>query len=188
MRQCSPAPSRSQLPIALLLIAALACAPSDDVPNPDGTPARWHMADATLTIGSLEDSDDALSDVASLLVTPWNEVWVLERLNAQVRVFGFDGTLLRTVGTEGDGPGEFRRPNWLGLTGDTVMVGDARLHRTTFFGADGVQAGDRPRLTLPEVPGNVTLYQVTSESAWGVLSDEMDVPYVVHYPVVRDGP
>ena len=102
MRHSSTAPSRSQLPIALLLIAALACASSDDVPNTDGTPARWHMGDATLTIGSLEDSDDALSDVASLLVTPWNEVWVL--------VFGFDGTLLRTVGTEGDGSGEFRRP------------------------------------------------------------------------------
>ena len=137
-------------------MSVVGCAAPESDTSADGTTPRWHLGGATLTIGSLEDGDDALSDVASLLVTPWEEVWVLERLNAQVRVFGFDGTLLRTVGSEGDGPGEFRRPGWLGLAGDTVMVGDARTRRTTFFRADGVHAGERPRLTLPEVPEGLT--------------------------------
>ena len=47
------------------------------------------------------------------------------------------GQLVRTIGRQGDGPGEFRSPHRLGLVGDTLWVSDDSHRRLSFFGIDG---------------------------------------------------
>jgi hypothetical protein len=154
-----PLPARppllSRTALAVILASAVACSGADRESGGADGPALWRVGDPLVRIGSLE-GNDALSDVAALLVTPWDEVWILEGQSARVRVFGVDGTPRRTVGGPGEGPGEFRGPNWLGLAGDTVMVSDARLRRTAFFLADGSHVGGRPHRRLAQVPQGLT--------------------------------
>ena len=52
-------------------------------------------------------------------------------------VFDSDGQYLRTIGGEGEGPGEFRVPLTHGLLGDTLWVVDIALLRVCTFLTDG---------------------------------------------------
>jgi hypothetical protein len=112
-----------------------------------------------------------------------------------VKLFGPDGTYLRTIGHEGDGPGEFRSAYaaWLG---DTVFVQDTRgagrgltfladgSHLETFpavccVGGTGPRADDagRIRLLAPGVsePGRFT-YQWLWIDSRGTRLDSMPQP------------
>jgi hypothetical protein len=57
--------------------------------------------------------------------------------SADIRVFGRDGALVRVIGREGDGPGEYRNPNLAGRgPGDSLVVYDAGLRRVTVLTPD----------------------------------------------------
>lgn len=67
---------------------------------------------------------------------------VLDEQGAEVRLFGPDGQYRGTLGSKGDGPGEFRSPIALvSLPGDTIAVFDPVPRRITRFGPDGSLAG-----------------------------------------------
>jgi hypothetical protein len=56
----------------------------------------------------------------------------------QLRFYDLAGKLLRTVGREGSGPGEFRNLAWTGpLPGDSVGAWNARLRRLSVYSRDG---------------------------------------------------
>jgi len=55
-----------------------------------------------------------------------------------------DGRVVRTIGNEGDGPGEFRTVSTFGFVQDALWVSDDRARRLTLFGpADEVAATHR---------------------------------------------
>ncbi len=56
----------------------------------------------------------------------------------ELRFFGADGRFLRSVGRDGDGPGDFRcmQGPWV-IEADTVVVYDCTLRRYQHFGPDG---------------------------------------------------
>ena len=84
---------------------------------PDGTPGELGAVEA------LALADDGL-------------VYALQRSPATIRVFGPDGGYLRSIGREGDGPGEIRG-GMMAVRGDTVVVQDPNGHRMTFLKNDG---------------------------------------------------
>jgi len=56
----------------------------------------------------------------------------------EIKVFSPSGTLVRVVGRQGSGPGEFRRIDGLcKLRGDTIAVVDGTLRRLTVLTLDG---------------------------------------------------
>lgn len=60
----------------------------------------------------------------------------------QVHAFSAEGTYRWSAGRAGDGPGEFRRINFLFATpGDTILVADAQLRRLTLLSATGTLLG-----------------------------------------------
>ncbi|WP_419161769.1 hypothetical protein [Candidatus Palauibacter sp.] len=65
-------------------------------------------------------------------------VAVAERATADVRIFSPSGQHVRSMGGEGEGPGEFRNPYvlWV-LPGDTLWIGDYRPPRYNVFTAEG---------------------------------------------------
>src|SRR5690606_22233757 len=72
----------------------------------------------------------------------------------QVRIFDAQGTLLRTVGRGGSGPGEFSPaagPLFV-VRGDTVLVADVMLQRVNRFLAGGDEAGSFPLPMAEGVP------------------------------------
>lgn len=111
---------------------------------------------------------------------------------AQAKLFGPDGQFIRTIGREGEGPGEYRfvNPAWLG---DTIVVQDNRRGTTftmsgesiaTFdavccVGGPPVKVDDRNRIRMTGSgamsPGRFT-YRWTWFSADGKRLDSLEVP------------
>ena len=68
------------------------------------------------------------------MVSPDNEVYVLDAGNARVQVFDGSGKFLRKFGSEGKGPGEFQAPPGLALeAGVRLYVGDRGNNRVQVF-------------------------------------------------------
>jgi len=78
-------------------------------------------------IGTLEGPEETQFFQIVDAVEVGSEIYILDRGNHQVRVFATDGQFLREFGGEGDGPGEFRRPQALAFIRDTVSVIGTRL-------------------------------------------------------------
>ena len=66
---------------------------------------EWTLTES-LRIGSI-DGDDALSDVIDIAIGPSGEIYVVQAFVPSVSVFSPGGELLRTIGREGSGPGDF---------------------------------------------------------------------------------
>jgi hypothetical protein len=67
---------------------------------------------------------------------------MIDRNGAVVVEVDLDGRILRTIGHNGGGPGEFQRPNWLVLRQDTIWVQDGENRRVSRFTRDGRFVGD----------------------------------------------
>ena len=78
-----------------------------------------------------------LVPITGIATGPGGEIAVVQQQDYSVRVFDARGQPLRTVGGQGDGPGEFRRPTSVGWFGDTLWAVDGALRRLTLFAADG---------------------------------------------------
>jgi len=85
--------------------------------------------------GTAEEQFGSVRDLAPLAD---GGVAVLDGQAAEIRVFGPDGTFLRTVGHKGEGPGELSSPGNLSrLAEDSLAVWDYRTGRITVFAPDG---------------------------------------------------
>lgn len=63
---------------------------------------------------------------------------VADRGASELRLFGSDGGFLAVVGRQGEGPGEFRRLEYVGVfQGDSLATFDSALRRIQIFGPDG---------------------------------------------------
>ncbi len=66
---------------------------------------------------------------------------VADRADNGIRVIDATGKLVRTVGREGDGPGEYRSMIWAGGCGaDSLLVWDMARRQATLIGASGAAA------------------------------------------------
>lgn len=67
----------------------------------------WRLEE-DLRIGSLDsEGPDLFGEIVDLAVDPAGRIYVLEEQAQELRVFGPDGTYVRTIGRQGQGPGEF---------------------------------------------------------------------------------
>lgn len=95
----------------------------------------WRLADEPLLIIRSEGDDYALTEVVGALGYNDGSIVVAER--TMLRLFDRDGQLRRTVGGEGDGPGEFRRISDIDrYRGDSLVAFDSWLRRVTVLGPD----------------------------------------------------
>lgn len=128
----------------VLALVLGACSP--DPPAVDGgndaagiTPSagtEWTLASRPSTTIGASDGDEALFGVAGAVRLSSGQIIVAE--GSRLLVFDEEGTRLRTIGRSGQGPGEFGRISWVRrLTGDSVLVHDAALGRSTIFTPDG---------------------------------------------------
>lgn len=156
---------RSRLTITVLILVCLAgCAtPDDQAPSAtisdsagvsvvrltDGMIRAAPSLDLVeiVRIGSLDGPPETQFFRLVSAQDTQDEIFLLDGGNAEVRVFSSDGTFLRSFGREGDGPGEFRRPDQIYLKGDTVIVVGQRL---SLLDQDGVELGTGPGRKLEE--------------------------------------
>ena len=91
----------------VLLLAMTAC--GDLPPEPAEAPEIGLMPLAT-SGGAAASGPSALGSIADLLIGSDGVVYVLDHFNRVVQVFDQTGTHLRSIGSEGQGPGELGRP------------------------------------------------------------------------------
>jgi hypothetical protein len=99
--------------------------------------AHHLTAEPDVRIGHFDDPDLGFSRVSGIDVDDDGNVYVLEGLVPEIRVFDPQGTLLRRIGRRGAGPGEFENPPRFGVIGDTVWTVDNQAKRITLFDREG---------------------------------------------------
>ncbi|MEP7324786.1 MAG: 6-bladed beta-propeller [Gemmatimonadota bacterium] len=123
-----------------------------------------------LIIGSELDTLNLLSQVTGLEADSSGRVYVLERSIPAVLVYDPAGKLIRKIGREGDGPGEFREPSGLGLDGmGRLWVVEGSHQRWSTFDRDGHHIATRQRPT-----GSYGYYWSGKFLDTGALIDQLD--------------
>ena len=117
------------------------------------------------TIGVESGADEyMLGSVGGVFVDD-TYIYVVDRQLPKIRVYDLEGTHVRDLGREGQGPGEYTSPSL--ITGDgqgRVFVLDSRAQRFNVFSADGEDLGTWPAqnamcCAYPMVPaGNGNLW------------------------------
>ncbi len=134
--------SRQSVLIALLASAAACGERSAGTEQDPGDAApQWSLAPAPeLRIGA-DDADGGLHQVMDAVRLQDGSFAIVNAGAHQVRLVGADGHTLRVLGREGNGPGEFQAPAWIGARGDTVVVADLLTSRVTRFSTAGAVLG-----------------------------------------------
>lgn len=106
------------------------------------------------TVGSPNAAPDAqFAYLAWATFGPDRTIVAVDRGFRTVKVFDTEGNHQRELGRLGDGPGEYRSPNWVGQCGPTtVTVFDFSLDRLTELTLSGHVVGTR---TIPDRSGYV---------------------------------
>ena len=87
-------------------------------------------------VGGEEGAGVELSDPQSIALDDAGRLYVADDKPAVIKVIGRDGKLIRTIGREGEGPGEFKVAI-LATHGSNLIVHDPQLARTTVFDTSG---------------------------------------------------
>jgi len=91
----------------------------------------------------ISDVDIDLSLPAAIDVDADGNLWIADRTLHHVLVVNEEGELLRTIGRNGAGPGEFRGPRGLGIRGDHAYVLD-NVHGVQSFDMQGEYVAEYP--------------------------------------------
>lgn len=97
----------------------------------------WRLSSQpTVVIG---DQSDAASELARVTIArrSGQRIYVANGLPPQIRIFDRAGTHLRSLGSPGDGPGEFRAIFGIWISGDTIVASDPGTGRVTRFHSSG---------------------------------------------------
>lgn len=142
-----------------------------------------------LRIGRLEGPPEVtFGDVSRLAVADDGSIHVVDDQVPAVRVFDREGNHLRTLGGEGDGPGEYRRPNGIAVLPDgRVVVRDPGTGRLNVYAAEG-----DPVDTWPQRTGHFTGTPLVVDTAGHLYNRvsirDPDPPHDVRSGFVRFGP
>ena len=110
-----------------------------------------------LSIGGPDAQGDYAFGLAQdVVVDDAGSIYVLDQRNSQVKVFDASGRYLRTIGRQGQGPGEFERPMNLSLnrTSGELAVYQASP-RIAFYKPDGTFLRDVSFREMGAAPGRV---------------------------------
>jgi hypothetical protein len=103
----------------------------------------------------LGDGSNTFANVIAIVPAPADAFFVADAGEKMIRLFDRSGRLLRTIGREGSGPGEFRTITAAGRRADTLWVVDSQLRRISLFSSGGqfLRSIDAPVLggALPAV-------------------------------------
>lgn len=104
--------------------------------EPVGWKAGRYALVETLRIAPPDGEAGELLQPTQLAVDEWGRIYVADRTPSVIKVYERDGRFLRTIGREGEGPGEFRVA-FIDVRGGVLMVHDPQVSRTSVFDTSG---------------------------------------------------
>ena len=110
------------------LVAASPCAGSAQL-------ERWTL-ERTITIGDHSDPELGLTWVGDVIVNG-ERLFVEQSDEERLRIFSLTGDFLGFLGGRGEGPGEFREVNGIGVRDGLVWVSDRLMGRVQYFDPGG---------------------------------------------------
>ncbi len=175
-------------------------------PQGGGDAGTWGLVEELKLGNVVGDGPEGFGAIADLAVDLAGDIYVLDVGSKEVRVFGRDGTYLRELARDGDGPGEirYRRTPNQRITfraPDELWIDDGQQHMVIDIHGRELRrfAGGRlPGIFFPgEVPmSSWVIAAATDGSLFSVghvvpmgSPDQIDVlqhTYVVHSPVSAD--
>ena len=98
----------------------------------------------------ISDAHDVFGLEIDVVLDGANRIFVLDRRNHAVKMFGLDGSYLGSIGRAGQGPGEFRDPGALEIMSDGRLVVSDRGNRIKVFSTsnDGYVQSETHRVEL----------------------------------------
>jgi hypothetical protein len=146
----------------------------------DGDAADWPLdSRPRLELGVADGRDElVLSGVVGAVRLSDGRVVVANAATSELRFFESDGSFSRQVGRSGEGPGEFRVVGYLGvLPGDTLLVHDSRLRRTSLLDDRGafIEAHAVTGVMLPYMAGQVSPRTLAGWQFVGMDDDRLGV-------------
>ncbi len=131
--------------VGLLFVLTASLLPSSLAPQ---TPPERRATEVAV-LGGLDAPEHLVFERApSLLLTATGDLIVVDRSVPTVTRVDGDGALIRRIGAEGEGPGEFTVPHHLGFIGDTLWIVDVPAMRLLRFGPDGAHVGQQNLPTI----------------------------------------
>ncbi|HEX7051094.1 MAG TPA: 6-bladed beta-propeller [Longimicrobiales bacterium] len=116
-----------------------------------GRPVEWSLTEL-LTLGSVGGgavpAPDEFGRIGNVIADAAGRIYVADAIAHEVRVFGPDGALVRRIGREGGGPGEFGALQSIGWLGERLAVLDPRNGRLGLFSRTGEWLAQRPYMAL----------------------------------------
>ena len=108
-----------------------------------------------------------LSMVVAVAADSRDNIYILDHVTQEIHVFDPGGGFLRTLGGQGDGPGEFRDALGPAIApGDTLWVADQRAPRYSIFGPDGTFLGTRIRRGAGSVGARTERCTITPDGSY----------------------
>ncbi|MFQ5599118.1 MAG: 6-bladed beta-propeller [Candidatus Krumholzibacteriia bacterium] len=103
--------------------------------------------------GDTEDEEEFFGVIAQIKTDPRGNLYVLDSQLSEVKIYDANGEYLNSIGREGEGPGEFRRPNDMFFMPDgDIGVMQSIPGKIVTLTPEGDPAGDFP-LPTPEGGG-----------------------------------
>jgi hypothetical protein len=120
-------------------------------------PAAGFAAPATVKLpeiwrlgGDSESEDEFFGVISDIDIDEQGNVYLLDSQLSECKVYTKDGEFIRSIGREGEGPGEFRSPVSMFFTGDgKVAVVQMMPGKVVLLSREGQPAGDHP---IPKAP------------------------------------
>ena len=133
---------------------------------------------------SLGGASAPLRNIQDVMVHADGRVLITETDAKTLKLFDASGKFVRSIGREGEGPGEFRAISSARLIGDSVWVFDAMLRRGTYLRLDG-NAGTVVEFRAPLPNGQLYGSAVPFANRFLVLPGLPRITTVVPAEIVR---
>jgi len=92
-----------------------------------------------LRIAPAADDTSLFTEISEFEVDPRGRMWVFDRPSSSIFLFDAEGKLVRRIGRQGGGPGEFEQSGGMVSLGDTgIAIWDPANARISFFDSTGV--------------------------------------------------
>jgi hypothetical protein len=147
-----------------------------------GSLRRELQSPPDLDLGVGEGSAELMfAGVIGALRLSGGRIVVGNSLTKELRFFESDGRFVTSVGRDGEGPGEFRRLDYLGTLGaDTIFAYDRQLRRISLFRGSGALIESRIVARNPAVVGRVRPFRMVG---WQVTGTDDNPPGIYTLPI-----